>query len=197
MISTTESAFDKLSTRVSGKKSKGRIKVVLPKIDSREQAESHMNGLAATANAKIQVLAQMDEEILAIKKRYESAIGEMDKTIAQSAAILKAWAEAHPDEFPKDRKSINFLSGVLGFRTGTPKLALLNRKWTWEKCLAKAQELIPAFIRSHPELDKEALLNQRNEQAIVWAIEACGMKVTQDEGFYIEPKLTPATNNAK
>jgi len=104
--------------------------------------------------------------------------------------VLRAWAEASPDQFPKGIKSLALAAGTLGFRTGTPKLALLSRAWNWEKVLTQAQRLIPAFIRSKPELDKEAILSQRDEEILQYAIKACGMKVVQDESFYIEPNLT-------
>lgn len=168
--------------------SKNRIKKLLThSIQSRDEAEARMRELAEHANERISLIADMDAEILDCKKQYEAHIAEQDALIKQAADDLEAWALANPDLFEKP-KSIAFLSGTLGFRTGTPKLALLNRKWNWETVTSAVERLLPNFIRNKPEVDKDAILGQRDELAEF--LPQCGLKVTQDEGFFIEPKLT-------
>ena len=169
--------------------SKERIKINLPLITTRDEAEAVMNDLANIANNKRKLTARLDAGVLKLQEEAAPGISQCDAELKSKSDALRAWAEANPEEFGK-KKSIEFMSGTLGFRTGTPKLALLSRAFTWEKVLAKAQELIPAFIRSKPELDKEAILGQRDEEPLQFAIKACGMKVVQDESFYVEPKLT-------
>ncbi len=123
-----------------------------------------------------------------INEGYEFALAECAQALQVKTEALRAWAEANPDQFAKGRKSIEFLSGTLGFRTGTPKLALVSRAWTWVKALAAVQLLLPSFIRSVPEIDKEAIIAQREELAEF--LPKCGLKVAQDESFFVEPKLT-------
>lgn len=168
--------------------SENRIKKLLTNVvQTRDEAEARMRDLAMAANLRISLIADMDAEILAIKKQYESDIAKQDGLIKQAADDLEAWALANPNLFEKP-KSIAFLSGTLGFRTGTPKLALLNRKWNWETVTSAVEKLLPHFIRNKPEVDKDAILGQREELAEF--LPDVGLKVTQDEGFYIEPKLT-------
>jgi phage host-nuclease inhibitor protein Gam len=168
--------------------SKARIKKTLTNVvQTREEAEARMNDLAVAANHRISLIADMDAEILAIKDEYEAWIAKQDADIKQAAADLEAWALANPDQFEKP-KSLAFLSGTLGFRTGTPKLALLNRKWNWETVTSAVERMLPNFIRTKPEVDKDAILGQRDELAEF--LPQVGLKVTQDEGFFIEPKLT-------
>jgi phage host-nuclease inhibitor protein Gam len=168
--------------------SKNRIKKSLtPAVQSRADAETRMFHLAEAANERQALIAEMDEQLLAIKKEYEADIGQLELRIGEATADLEAWALAHPEEFGK-RKSIEFLSGVLGFRTGTPKLALLNRSWKWETVTAAVERMLPNFIRSHTEVDKQAILGQRDELAEF--LPGVGLRVVQDDGFYIEPKLT-------
>jgi phage host-nuclease inhibitor protein Gam len=107
--------------------------------------------------------------------------------IKEKSEALRAWAEANPDQFPRDRKSIQFVTGVLGFRTGTPKLALLG-KTTWDMALRAVMGLLPNFVRNEPAIDKEAILAQRDELADF--LPKVGLKVTQEEAFFIEPALT-------
>jgi phage host-nuclease inhibitor protein Gam len=167
-----------------------RIKVKLPSIASRDEAEAVMNALACTANNQRKFIARRDAEVLAINSKYEANISECAEDLKIKTDALRAWAEGNPDQFPKGRKSIQFVSGTLGFRTGTPKLALLNRSWNWEKALQAVYQWLPAFIRETPEIDKEALLAQRDEQIIVETLPKVGLKVIQDESFFIEPALT-------
>jgi phage host-nuclease inhibitor protein Gam len=169
---------------------KTRFKIPLPAISTRHEAEETMNSLASSANARRKCVAEMDQRILALKKEYEAGMGVLDKAIEFKSDALQAWASANPDEFPKGRKSIEFLSGTLGFRTGTYKLALLNRQWNWEGVLLAVQSHLPNFIRNSPEIDKAAILNQRNDFMMPESIQRCGMKVDQGESFYIEPNLT-------
>jgi phage host-nuclease inhibitor protein Gam len=170
--------------------SKLRIKVKLPEIQNRADAEQCMNFIASAANAKRMINAELDQKILDLKKQYDVDLSSFDEEMDLQTRMLQVWAEANPAEFPKGRKSIEFLSGTLGFRTGTPKLALLNRKWNWDSALAAVQSYLPNFIRNKPEIDKEAIVNQRNDDLMPESIQKCGMKVVQDESFYIEPKLT-------
>lgn len=168
--------------------SKNRIKKNLPTIRSREEAEARMNDLASTANNRRRLVAQRDAEVLAINSKFEGRLATCEQAIDEATDALRVWAESFPEEFPKGRKSLELVSGTLGFRTGTPKLALLSRAWTWEKVTEAVQRWLPNFIREKPEVDKENILNQREELEPLLA--RCGVKVLQGESFFIEPKLS-------
>lgn len=168
--------------------SKTRIKKSLNLvIRDRAEAESHVNTVAALVNERRATAADMDEEILNLKRTYEVELANLDVQIKVGTDHLEAWAVANPDEFGK-KKSIEFLAGIIGFRTGTPKLALLNRQWNWELVTAAVENLLPNFIRNKPEVDKEAIIAQREELAEF--LPSVGVKVTQGETFFVEPKLT-------
>lgn len=166
-----------------------RIKKTLLTLTTRADVERSVSTIRSLKISERKVKADRDA---AVKKVDERCAPELDRIAAEieaQVASCQAWAEAHPEEFAK-RKSIEFAHGLVGFRTGTPKLALLGRAWSWEKCLQKVRELMPAFIRDTPTIDKEALLAQRDEEIVQHAIKACGMKVVQDESFYVEPVIT-------
>jgi phage host-nuclease inhibitor protein Gam len=165
-----------------------RIKVQLPTITTRDEAESVMNEIACIANNQRRITTARDAEVLKINERYESSLSQCEQDLQQKTDALRVWAETNPDQFAKGRKSIDFVSGILGFRTGTPKLALTNRSWNWDKVTAAVMHRLPNFIRNKPEVDKEALIAQRDELAD--ALPSCGIKVVQGESFFVEPKLT-------
>lgn len=175
---------------------KQRIKVKLPVITDRNMAEQVMNEIALAETNKRKIAAKLDAEILKLKEQVAPLIEGCNNSITSRADMLKAWAEAHPEEFSRGKKSITFLSGVLGFRTGTPKLALLSRAWNWEKVLEAVKRLteFSIFVRVKEEVDKEKILTQ---YPVGTELTAIGVKVVQDESFFIEPNLTisePAKN---
>lgn len=181
-----------LNPKPSPHVSKNRIKLSLPLITTRDEAEAVMNDLANTANNRRQLTVRLDAQILAAQNAAAPGLAACDAALQAACDALRAWAESHPEEFPQGRKSLELLSGTLGFRTGTPKLTLLSRAFTWDKVM----ELLrgkgwSGWIRVKQELDKEAIIAQRDEMDL----RAVGLKVTQDESFYVEPKLTDADQN--
>jgi phage host-nuclease inhibitor protein Gam len=171
--------------------SKSRIKINLPTLTTRSEAEAAMNELALAENNKRKFIANRDAAVLKITERTQPMLDDCDQFIAEKTEALKAWAETHPAEFPKGRKSINLVAGTLGFRTGTPKLALLSRAWNWEKVLGALQSnpLYKKFIRTKQEVDKEAILAEATASEC-FDPGYMGVKVVHDESFFIEPNLT-------
>ena len=171
--------------------SKQRIKIKLPIITDRHEAEAVMNEVANATNNRRKFIADADALKLKIDEKYALSIAACDEVIKSKSDALRAWAEANPDAFQKGRKSIEFASGILGFRTGTPKLALLNRSWTWDKVLERLKTNFPNFIRIKREVDKDAVLAFAVATSpTADAITSNGMKVVQEESFYVEPALT-------
>jgi phage host-nuclease inhibitor protein Gam len=168
---------------------KTRIKVTPTAIPivTREQAESLINDIALTVANKRRISADLDEQLLAIKEKYKPQLDECDAVIKANSELVQIWADANPEEFAK-RKSIAFPAGTVGYRTGTPALRLLNKQWSWERVLEAVQRILPSFVRTKPEVDKEAILNQRDE--LQEFLPMVGLKVAQAETFFIEPDLT-------
>ena len=171
-----------------------RIKVQLPTLITRDDAETAMRELAMQLNQQRCYIVDRDAKVLTINKTFESALAELDQSIKAKTDTLRAWAESNPDQFPKGRKSLDLVAGVIGFRTGTPKLSLLSRAFNWERVLALVESFWPAFIRLKKEVDKEGILamhSQSQDKPLADAeLKRLGLKVTQEESFFIEPKLT-------
>ena len=110
------------------------------------------------------------------------------------ADALRAWALAHPDEFTK-RKSLDLASAVIGFRTDPPKVALLNRSWTWDKVTSLLASQAPHLVRVKQEVNKEAILDSYSEDSTDLA--RFGLRITQSEQFFVEAKLTDSPTTTK
>jgi phage host-nuclease inhibitor protein Gam len=173
-----------------------RLKISLPTLATRDDAEALFGDLALTTVNRIRVSNKMDAELTAVRQKYEGNLAAMDEDLKQKTDTLRAWAEANPDQFPKGRKSIQFVHGTIGFRTGNPTLKLLSRAWTWDKVLKTIIELglSNRFIRTKEEVDKEAIIAADSTNAtMASAAIACssfGTKVVQDESFFVDPIIT-------
>ena len=89
--------------------------------------------------------------------------------------------------------------GVIGFRTGTPKLKLL-KGFTWASALQLVKKFLPGYVRQTEEVAKDKLLADRELSEVSFgdavktlkpmkeAMDDCGIQVVQDETFFVEPK---------
>lgn len=175
---------------------KPRIKITVPLITTRDEAEYVVGEVATLTIKQIQETAAMDAEIAAVRQRYEANLGTYSEQLKIKSEMLHAWAQTHPEEFPKNRKSIEFVQGTVGFRKGNPTLALASRAFTWDKVSTILQGLRwRKFIRVKREVDKEAILARAAavKNATKFSsqvLSRIGLKINQDESFYVDPKLT-------
>ena len=77
--------------------------------------------------------------------------------------------------------------GTLGFRTGTPALKT-QKGFTWESVKNLLKEFLPGYVRTKEEADKEKLLADREKEEVAALFPKVGVKVTQDEAFFVELK---------
>lgn len=167
---------------------KTRIKTAAENAMTRGDVEVLLSEIRLLKSSEQRIHADRNRAVAELDENCRPHLEQIAKELKTLTGAIQQWAQNNPNEFGK-KKSIEFTHGTIGFRTGTPKLALLSRAWTWAKVLEAVQSMLPAFIRNKPEIDKEAILGQRDEELIQYAIKACGMKVVQDESFYVEPKL--------
>lgn len=152
-------------------------------------AEDAENVMAkyATADAKLQKInAIMDEQITAIRNKYADEITELKDEQEETLKNLHFFAETNADLFDK-KKSMQMAHGVIGFRTGTPKLKT-NPKFTWGAVTEQLKSYLPQYIRITEEPAKDKLLADRDDEEVNKLFKKCGFSVVQDETFYVELK---------
>lgn len=170
-----------------------RIKLIKPVVDSRADAERVLGDIAATTAALNIATAKLDQRLTAIRQESEGTIDELTKRNEALSGLLQHWAENNVAEFG-GKKSIEFIHGRLGFRTGTPKLKTLAG-WTWDRVLSVLAEAL--YIRTKREVDKEKILSLYGEKILADAdLRAFGVKVVQEESFFVEPKIEETARGA-
>lgn len=162
-----------------------RIRLTRSVVSTRADAEKVLGEIAAdTADLNL-LKASLDQELTTIRQKYEGRIDGLAKQIEQKSGLLQQWAEAAPEEFG-GKKSIDFLHGRLGFRTGNPALKTLSG-WTFKRVL---EVIDRTFIRTKEELDKELVLAAHARSELDdKALRSVGLRVVQDEAFFVEPKI--------
>jgi phage host-nuclease inhibitor protein Gam len=172
------------------KTQKHRIKLETSQITTRAEMEALIGQICECQLEHNELTTELDLQITSLRKEYEGDLDKLACEIQARTELAKAWADAHPEEFPDKKKSIDFVHATIGFRTGTPKV-IQKKSYTVKKVL----ELLAKFtwskkyIRLEPSIDKESILADR-KTLTEDQLKSVGLKIDQAETFYIDLKAT-------
>ncbi len=170
-----------------------RKKLTIEPVRTREEMEAVVGEICALSIRQDELVAQRDAYLMEVRERYKASLAEIEPRIARLLERAESWAEAHPEEFGK-AKSIEMTHGVVGYRTGQPKLKTLA-KWTWDRVLQALKDgPRNPYVRVREEVDKERLLADRD--ALGPRLSEFGLRVMQDEVFYVQPHRENANGGA-
>jgi phage host-nuclease inhibitor protein Gam len=169
---------------------KKRLSSPVKKIIDAASAEEVL-GNYATADAAIRELnAQIDQQITKLREKYALALEDLTTERDKCFEGIQDYAESNAKLFIA-RRSYEMTHGTIGFRTGTPKVKPLNKKFTFASITELVKEFLPKYLRTVEELDKEKIIADRGK-IDEKKMEQCGMQVVQDETFFIELKTEEA-----
>lgn len=139
-------------------------------------------------HSKLEIIqGKMNAEISKIKEKYDDNIAALQDEKDENFEMIQAYAEAHPELFEK-RKSAEWTHGTFGFRTGTHKLKTL-KGFTWDKVKELVKHMLPDYIRSKEEVNKDLILLDREKPILKEKMKSLGLEVVQDETFFVQPNL--------
>lgn len=171
---------------------KNRIKTASTTlISSRTELEVIVSDVARLKLDLNSAKVAMDQELTAVRSKYQDRIARLETQLDQKTARVQGWSEENVSEFGRAR-SLKLTSGIIGFRTGQPKAKTLPG-WTWARVLEKLKISARNYLRIEESVNKEALIADRlmlGEQKL----KELGVKVVQEESFYIEPELQELDN---
>ena len=137
-------------------------KVVLIGITS-EKMETAM-AQYATADAEMaKINAAMDVQFTAIRDKYAARLAQLACDKDSAFEIVHVFATENRDTLFSKKKSLENSHGVLGFRTGTPKLKT-RKGFTWGAVLELVKTIAPSFVRTSEEVAKDRLLADRESE---------------------------------
>lgn len=154
-----------------------------------EQAQEASQSFAVDSNKLQKIEAKMNEEITKVRSRYQDEITELKEKLEEPTEVLEVYATEQKTTWGK-KKSVELLHCIIGFRTGTPKV-VKDKKFTWDAVLELMQKnkTFSKFIRTKSEINKEAILAEKNEAVLNQMLEDCYIKIDQDETFFVQPKV--------
>lgn len=161
-------------------------KTIINESISSEMAEQCMAEYSTAASKLKKIEAEMEIQIVRIREKYQDDIQKLITLMNEKFEVLQTYAQQHPELFQK-RKSIEMTHGIIGYRTGTPKLKLL-KGMTWAKVTDNLKHYLPEYIRIIEEPAKDRLLADKELPIVQENLPKVGVMVTQDETFYVEPK---------
>lgn len=140
------------------------------------------------ADAKLEsISSKMDLEITKIREKYQDEVQKQTELRNKAFDTLQAFAMENREDLFAKRKSMDTVHGSLGFRTCTPSLKPL-KGFTWPSVLNMLKEFLPEYVRVKEEPAKDKLLADREVPEVQQLLSKVGLKVDQDETFFVEPK---------
>ena len=162
-----------------------RIKKTGPILQSRSDMEGCVGRICTLTIEQDALTAAMDLQLVQIREGYEERLGDIAVELKNEMLAAEDWSAHNPDQFGA-KKSIEFVHGAAGYRTGMPQCKPL-KGWTWEKVKANLLAHAWGFIREITQVDKDSLIAAREVLGPQGLAER-GVQVVQEESFFVEPK---------
>ena len=154
---------------------------------SREEYEKSMAEYAA-AEAKSQTLtAKMEAELNKVRAKYAVDLEDLEEVKETHFKVVEQYAIEHREDLFKDKKKVEGMYGTIGFRTGSPKLKLIEG-FTWPYVTERCREFLPDYVKTTFDVAKSKLLADRAKTGMDELFEKVGVQVVQEESFYLDPK---------
>lgn len=154
---------------------------------SKEAAEEAFATYAKADAERAKITAEIELKCAQIREKHQDRLSQLQATQDEAFDTLQAFATENQAELFNKKKSLEMVHGTIGFRTGTPKLKTL-KGFTWASALQLVKEFLPGHIRATEEIAKDKLLADREDESVAANLSRCGIMVTQDETFFVEPK---------
>ena len=154
----------------------------LPVPQSRDEAASTVTTIGELQRRRARLEADMNDELAAIKERFELDARPLGEAIEQKIEGLKIWAEANRTALTggDKTKTVDLGTGLLRWRMRPPAVRISKV----EEVLDRLRRLgLQRFIRTKEEVDKEAMSREPDT-----AREVAGVSIrSAGEDFSVEP----------
>ncbi len=158
---------------------------------TRDAADEAFAVYAKADAQSAKITADIELQCAKIREKYAYRLAELEDEKGKAFDTLQAYATENQADLFTKKKSLEMAHGVIGFRTGTPKLKTL-KGFTWASALQLVKEFLPGYVRQTEEIAKDKLLADRDTEDMAPQMAKCGIQVSQDETFYVEPKKEDA-----
>lgn len=154
---------------------------------TREVADEAFATYAKADAEQQKIQAEIELACAKIREKHADKLASLESMKSTAFDTLQAYATENKGDLFNKKKSLDMVHGVIGFRTGTPKLKTM-KGFTWASALTLVKEFMSDFIRTTEEIAKDKMLADREVEGMSEKMEKCGIYVAQDETFFVEPK---------
>lgn len=164
---------------------------------SMSEAEEAFAAYAKADAQQAKITAEIELACAKLREKHQERLSTLQAEKDAAFEKLQSYAMENQNELFARKKSLEMVHGVIGFRTGQPKLKTL-KGFTWASALQLVKEFLPNYVRASEEIAKDRLLADRDETVLrdgmtepgtmLQEMARCGITVAQDESFYVEPK---------
>ena len=154
---------------------------------SREEFEKSMAEYASAEAREQSIKAKMEAEMNKVRAKYAEQLEDLAAAKEVHFNVVEQYAIEHRAELFADKKKVEAAYCTLGFRTGSPKLKLVEG-FTWPMVTERCREFLPDYIKTTYDLAKSKLLADRGKKSVSSQFEKVGVQVVQEETFYLDPR---------
>lgn len=152
-------------------------------LTTRAQFDAEVDAICKLQLDREQHVTLRDRLLMEIQEEHNPEIESISSDISAKLLLCEKYAVTNRETLFGKLKSAASNLGIFGFRTGNPKLGLLNRKWKWTDVLNALRATGSVeLIRTKEEPDKDALKKLPDHE-----LARIGLRIDQDEVFFIEP----------
>lgn len=153
-------------------------------IENRPQFDATVDAICKLQLDREERVTERDRLIADVRMKHDTEIERLGEEISAKLVLCEKYATTHRDTLFGKLKSAASSLGMFGFRTGNPTLKLLNRKWKWNDVVAtlKATGRLDLIITKE-DPDKNGLKKLPDDE-----LATLGLRIDQEESFFIEPK---------
>jgi phage host-nuclease inhibitor protein Gam len=130
-----------------------------------------------------------------VQERHQEPMLALARQMEIREAGVFVYCQQHRAQLFPDKKSIDFLLAVVGFRANPASVEKCAKKDTWTAVAARLSSLkwgLPYVTEPAPEVNKRALLADQEKLTPEQLAEA-GICFQQEEEFFITPKSEVAS----
>jgi phage host-nuclease inhibitor protein Gam len=168
-------------------------------ITSRAALEAVVADIVNLKLQNTQATAAMEREIADVQKRHQEMLLGIARQIKAREAGVYVYCHKNRKELFAEKKSLDLLLATIGFELTPPRVDKISARDTFGKIGLRLENLDwgSAYVRyPDPEINKEKLLADR---AILKPeqLQEAGLKIDQDENFFIRPKSDVAEQSVR
>lgn len=161
------------------KAKRSAIAVAIPQ--SRDAASDALRQIGEAQRKLRRLEADMNDELAAVKDRYETTADPLRKQIEALTVGLHTWCEANRDTLTQGgkTKTAALPAGEIAWRTRPPSVRITGQ----DAVIDALKRLgLTRFVRAKDEVNKEAILNEPEAVRSV-----PGIAISQGEDFIVSP----------